>query len=498
MEQEHFYLHLSSNVDPVSPLQVGNTIGNFVTHLSRKINLSAEWEVGVTDISYTKSWYNIMNDEYITLQFSDPRYRNKEYKFFALKAGNYNSPNIICDKINQVLEYNLGFFIYELEIESKPRLEYHKESNKVKMVFGTQKDENFYYIHFSPFLASLLGFLDSQGRQYPIDPHEEGHPWNNVRFHLVAENNPTLIAEALISGVEKSDLPIFITKNEKLPNEFSVEQSPSSVNIDASLSVNKDAPLNQTAVNKDASNQAADVNKNTTARQDMANADAKLPTDSSAKLPTDSSAKFPTDSSAKLPVVSSAKLPTDSSAELPTDSSNLAAQGKINPLPFSGAEAVDQISINQREKEPDIDSREQNQPKDRDKRSANKRFKRSVEQPVNQPVLDGFYEVTLNAGINSLYVYCDIIKPTLVGNIEAPLIRRVEIPDDKHFGDTVEINYNSPQYYSLVSEEINHVEIDIKDDSNETIKFTSGRTALTLHFRKKSKNVFESVYQLLR
>ena len=56
MEKDHFYIHLSSNVDKVSPLQVGNSIGNFVTHLSRKLELSDDWEVGLTDISYTKTW----------------------------------------------------------------------------------------------------------------------------------------------------------------------------------------------------------------------------------------------------------------------------------------------------------------------------------------------------------------------------------------------------------------------------------------------------------
>ena len=117
-----------------------------------------------------------MRDEYITLKFSDAKYRSKDYTFLALKAGNYDSPESICKNINQVLEYNLSFFISELNIESNPRLEYHKESNRIKMIFGTQADENFFYIHFSEFLGSMLGFLDSQGRQYPIYPPEVEHP----------------------------------------------------------------------------------------------------------------------------------------------------------------------------------------------------------------------------------------------------------------------------------------------------------------------------------
>jgi len=87
--------------------------------------------------------------------------------------------------------------------------------------------------------------------------------------------------------------------------------------------------------------------------------------------------------------------------------------------------------------------------------------------------------VSLYGTIQSLYVYCNIIKPVLVGNFEAPLIRRVEIPHQKKFGETCEINYNQPQYYPLVSHEIDSIEVDIKDDTDRTIEFAFGRTAVT-------------------
>ena len=476
MEEDNFYIHLSSNVDRVSPLQVGNSIGNFVTHLSRKLNLSDDWEIGLTDISYTKTWYNIMNDEYITMQFSDAKFKKKEYVFLALKAGNYDTPESICKNINQVLEYNLNFFINELEIESFPRLEYHKESNRIKMIFGTQQDDNFYYMHFSNFLASMLGFLDSQGRQYPIYPPEPDHPWYTVKTMHISYNRPNLIAEALIKGTEKAELPVFIQKNEKPPEDL-IGPSQESVNSQVKPNQTIDPTISKPS-NPDPITQT----------------------------PTISRPSNPNPNAQSSPILKphSDTTPKPTLKPAPPKASRAQTSGGIE----SDSDRIQRGRPNNTVEDIDRKNRS-NKPRDYDLfPDGNSRSKRSIDQPeivhkrvkreVTQLVLSSFNEVTLNAGINSLYVYCNIIKPTLVGNVEAPLIRRVEIPSDKHFGDTVHIIYTSPQYYSFVSDEVSYIEIDVKDDSNQTIKFNSGRTGFTFHVRKKAKNVFESIYKLLR
>src|SRR5882757_3742878 len=228
MEEEHFYLHLSSNVESVSPLQVGNKIGNFVTHLSRKLNLSDDWEVGVTDAHYTKSWFNIMKDESITIIFSDVKYyklepnaADRDYTFFALKAGNYDSVEDICSIINKVIEVNLDLYPdLKNKILTTPRLEYHKESNKIKMVLGILEDEQFTHIRFSNYLASMLGFLDSQGRQYGyIQNFEPNHPWLSLKT-LLYDENLQLSADARKIDIELTDLPMFIESNQPPPDEY--------------------------------------------------------------------------------------------------------------------------------------------------------------------------------------------------------------------------------------------------------------------------------------
>jgi len=120
--------------------------------------------------------------------------------------------------------------------------------------------------------------------------------------------------------------------------------------------------------------------------------------------------------------------------------------------------------------------------------------KRDINEHFHTTVyVTGLNEVVLHP-ISSLYVYSYIIKPVFVGNVEASLLRIVEIPNDKKFGETVEIKYKNPQYHPLVSHEFDSIEIDIRDDTNQPINFAFGKTVVTLHFRKKAKNVFEALF----
>ena len=94
-------------------------------------------------------------------------------------------------------------------------------------------------------------------------------------------------------------------------------------------------------------------------------------------------------------------------------------------------------------------------------------------------------EVSLHGPTDTLYIYCSLVQPTLIANVEAQLIRRVGVPSDKKFRDLCEVNYTSKEYYPLLFNEFDRIEIDIQDDSGKTVDFRFGKVALTLHFRKK-------------
>jgi hypothetical protein len=65
---ESFYLTLPSNVKNES---YNNTVANFKTRLANRFDLKGDWEVAITEASYTYSWYNINSKEYIQLVYYD-------------------------------------------------------------------------------------------------------------------------------------------------------------------------------------------------------------------------------------------------------------------------------------------------------------------------------------------------------------------------------------------------------------------------------------------
>ena len=101
----------------------------------------------------------------------------------------------------------------------------------------------------------------------------------------------------------------------------------------------------------------------------------------------------------------------------------------------------------------------------------------------NQDLYVGQRAADLDARLHSLNVYCDIIVPQCGGGKRSKLLRDVEIPGDKKFGEQVVIKYATPHYVDVLVNDFDEIEINIKDDSGATIPFMFGRTRLKLHFR---------------
>ena len=62
---EEFYLHLPSNTLTNSHV---NTVNNYLTTFSDTLELGRNWQVGLTAISYTYSWYNVKPGSYISIK----------------------------------------------------------------------------------------------------------------------------------------------------------------------------------------------------------------------------------------------------------------------------------------------------------------------------------------------------------------------------------------------------------------------------------------------
>ena len=99
--------------------------------------------------------------------------------------------------------------------------------------------------------------------------------------------------------------------------------------------------------------------------------------------------------------------------------------------------------------------------------------------------IDAILPYDMKAGINALFIYCDIIKPHLVGDSQLQLLKYVEIPNRLKYGDQVHLKYSNIQYFDIQTKEFDSVEISIRDDAGEKIYFSNSKNVVVLHFRKR-------------
>lgn len=117
--------------------------------------------------------------------------------------------------------------------------------------------------------------------------------------------------------------------------------------------------------------------------------------------------------------------------------------------------------------------------------------------PMQNPMCNATQEIAsirgdlscdLQAGIHALYIYCDLLQFTHVGDIKAPLLRVVNSGGES--GEVVTRYYERPRYVPLQKKNFDSIHITIRDDLGEKIQFESGKVLLTLHFRRTHNQYF--------
>ena len=146
MDPNSFYITLLSNVES-SP---ANTLANFYTILAKQITLEGDWRVGLTEISYTNSIYNVTDDQPIFL-FNDKmkKFNGPKNKPMMLKKGCYETEDNLCSELNRILQ--------KFPVEQKPRIKYNKFTHKVLIRDGLNKEAETLYCHFPVSLRNMLG-----------------------------------------------------------------------------------------------------------------------------------------------------------------------------------------------------------------------------------------------------------------------------------------------------------------------------------------------------
>jgi hypothetical protein len=98
------------------------------------------------------------------------------------------------------------------------------------------------------------------------------------------------------------------------------------------------------------------------------------------------------------------------------------------------------------------------------------------------------YQPQLNRGLGSMYVYCNICENTQIGDVFAPLLRQITLPNNANLerGLMNKITLDYPMYIPVRLSTINNIEIEIRTNSGHYFPFIVGSTTtITLHFKKQ-------------
>ena len=87
-------------------------------------------------------------------------------------------------------------------------------------------------------------------------------------------------------------------------------------------------------------------------------------------------------------------------------------------------------------------------------------------------------------GITSIFVYCDIVQPQIVGDTSVPLLRT--IPVGEKSGALITKTFTNIQYVPVQKKSFEDVEILLRSDTGDAVPFERGKVIATLYFRKRS------------
>ena len=111
-----------------------------------------------------------------------------------------------------------------------------------------------------------------------------------------------------------------------------------------------------------------------------------------------------------------------------------------------------------------------------------------IKQPMkivvvfNKELLYRLAEIDLIAGMRLIYVYCDMVCHSLVGDTKAPLLRVLAARGTR--GDVISSTFIKPYYIPIAKDDFDSIEININNEFGLPMPFTGGKSLVVLHFRR--------------
>jgi hypothetical protein len=151
----HFYITLPSNSS--THYYPNNTVTRYTTRLENGIALSGDWEVGLVEIQYQHTWFNLERDEgtIVYSQFVSPHIEPMGYfnKMLNLAPGYYDSITDLVQAINECIKHMAD----EFKLEAFPTFKYSAITKRLNANVNWGA-----HLLFSPALCAMLGLIESQ------------------------------------------------------------------------------------------------------------------------------------------------------------------------------------------------------------------------------------------------------------------------------------------------------------------------------------------------
>ena len=174
MEEEYFTVTLTSS----DTSYADNTLASFRTFLPKEVLLDGKWTVAITELHYTRSWFNVIEDENVIL-FDDRGMMTTTNN--PIKAGWYDDDALLkalnksideCFKLNQPIQTRKGDS--DKILAERPTIAFNENTRQVELKSGKYGKKE-YFVHLSWRLADMLG-LSRRKNYYTPERQRKDEP----------------------------------------------------------------------------------------------------------------------------------------------------------------------------------------------------------------------------------------------------------------------------------------------------------------------------------
>ena len=146
----NFYMTLPSNSS--MNYYPENTVTKYKTHLAQPISLDGEWEVGLFEIEYHRTWYNVEEKD-SKIRFEHMKDGRVVSEIIHIPHGYYTNIEELTDRINT----SVIVFGVKNGITQMPQLRVDKLTRKINIHIS-----NGMRIIFSPGIGNILGYNEKE------------------------------------------------------------------------------------------------------------------------------------------------------------------------------------------------------------------------------------------------------------------------------------------------------------------------------------------------